>query len=216
MSKNCIMILCAFLAAAWINPLHDKVNEGNKAYHDKKYPEAIQKYSEAEQFTGGESAGKLSFNKGAAEYMAGNYDKAAALFGEAVLSNDMDVQKKSFFNMGNAYLKMNKKKEAFESYKNALKIDPSYMNAKKNIEYLLKKRNDENRQNRNDKSDKDKQNNDGKKDGENDNESKRKKAQEQNQEQMNMEQLKNLLESMKNKPVRRSKGGSKRYVEKDW
>ncbi|MCL1911516.1 MAG: tetratricopeptide repeat protein [Leptospirales bacterium] len=215
MFKTCIMILCASLSAAWVDPLHDKVNEGNKAYRDKKYPEAVQKYSEAEQYAGGESAGKLSFNKGAAEYMAGNYDKAAMLFGEAVLSDDMDVQKKSFFNMGNAYLKMNKKKEAFESYKNALKIDPSYMNAKKNIEYLLKKQDDENKQNKNNEPDKQEQNNNGQND-ESNNDDRQKQTREQDQEQMNVEQLKNLLESMKNKPARRSKGNSGRYVEKDW
>jgi len=216
MFKNYLVILCAILPAAWINPLHDKINEGNKAYHDKKYSEAVQKYSEAGRYANDESARKLSFNKGAAEYMAGNYDKAVAFFDEAVLSDDEDVQKKGFFNMGNAYLKMNKKKEAFESYKNALKIDPTYMNAKKNIEYLLKKQNDENRQNKDDESNKQEQSNDGKKNNENNDENKQKKTQKQNQEQMNMEQLKNLLESMKNKPIRRSNGDGKRHVEKDW
>ena len=209
MLKICIVISGVLLTVAWISPLHDKVNEGNQAYHDKKYPEAAEKYSEAERYAGGESAQKLAFNKGAAEYMAGNYDKAAALFGQAVLSDDADVQKKSFFNMGNAYLKMNKKKEAFESYKNALGIDPSYTNAKKNIEYLLKKQDDENQQNKNNESDKQ---NDDKKNSENNSKNEQKK----NQEQMNTEQLKNLLESMKNKPARRSEGGAKRHVEKDW
>jgi tetratricopeptide (TPR) repeat protein len=87
---------------------------------------------------------KISFNRGCAAYMSGDYEGAIAHFRDAAASDDAGVQKKAFFNMGNAYQKMNRTREAFESYHNALKIDPQYDSARKNIEYLLKKRDDEN------------------------------------------------------------------------
>ena len=42
--------------------------------------------------------------------------------------------------MGKAYLKMQKYKDAIDTYIRALKIDHNYMKAKNNLEYLLKKK----------------------------------------------------------------------------
>jgi Ca-activated chloride channel family protein len=215
--KHILIVLCIALCAGWIDPFRGKVAEGNEAYHDKQYQQAAKNYNEAEPYAPNDEARKkLAFNKAAADYMKGDYESAIALYNEAAASDDPETKKKAFFNMGNAYVKIDKKKEAFESYMNALKIDPGYVNAKKNIEYLLKKdenkENKGNKENNNDNKDQNERNKNDrdKKDGKNNNDGK------QQQEQINMEQIKNLLESMKNKPVQRSKANGKRRLEKDW
>lgn len=224
--KAYVIFICALLAAGWLDPFKDAVSAGNKAFRDKKYQEAKQKYDEAESYAPNEEARKrLAFNRGTAEYMAGSFEDAAASLGYGVQSEEPEVQKKSFFNMGNAYLKMGKKKEAFESYSSALKIDPDYMPAKQNIEYLQKEqKNEQNKQNKDkenkngDESSENKEN-DGKKQNEDD---KQQNAQNKNdagsKAQISREQVKNMLDSMKNKPVQRTKekNNGRPYLENDW
>jgi tetratricopeptide (TPR) repeat protein len=214
------LFLCAALSVAWLDPYRERVSEGNALYNDKKYQEAAKKYSEASAYAPGENERKkLSFNRGGAAYMSGDYEEAIAHYRDAAACEDAGVQKKAFFNMGNAYQKMNKTREAFESYNNALKIDPHYDNARKNIEYLLKKRDDKNLKDRNE-DDKDKRDKNGSKGGDDKTKGGRDGSKGGNKQEqgMNREQVKNLLQSMKNKPVRRAKGdgNEKRDLEKDW
>ena len=103
----------------------------------------------------------LDFNKGDAHYQLGNYDIAADKFKSSISSENPDIQKKALFNMGNAYLKQKKYKEAAESYIKALEIDPNYDKAKKNLEYLLK---EQKNQDQNDKDNKGSGENSGSKD----------------------------------------------------
>ena len=228
--KKAILLCCALFCVAWLDPYRDSVSDGNKKYNDKKYPEAKESYNRAGQYApGDEDRKKLSFNKGAADYMAGDYQGAEAAYREALQSEDPDVQKKAFYNLGNTYMKMNKTKEAFDSYMNALRIDPQYENAKKNVEYLLKKKEQQKQNDRDqdkkgdDKKDQDKQKDS--KSGQKDNEDQKQKGDQgenknngDREQKMSREQIKNLLNSMKNKPVKRTRGNSddKRYLEKDW
>lgn len=242
--KIIMLVLCLTLCSGWLDPFKDAVSEGNKEFHNGNYAAARQKYEEAESFAPNEEAKRrLAFNKGTADYMAGDYEGAINLFHESAGSEDAEVQKKSLFNMGNAFLKMNKKQEAFEAYRNALKIDPNYAAPRNNIEYMVK----ENEQNKDkedkdkDKGDKDgddkqqkqddKQNQKDNKDGDNKQDKQNEKndqkenrngnqneQNESNAGKMSKEQIKNILDSMKSKPVQRTKGNENgpRYTEKDW
>jgi Ca-activated chloride channel family protein len=226
--KPCKILFSIFLAAlfsAWIDPYRDEVSRGNGEFHNKNYEQAKKHYDSAEKYIPNDGEkGSLAFNKGNADYMAGNYDSAIANFKKALQSDDREVQKKAFFNLGNTYMKMENNREAVNSFINALKIDPGYEKAKKNIEYLLSDKKD---QKGDDKNDKDKKGQDGKdkkdkndKDKDKDKDSKRdnKDAGEGSEGKMNQEQIRNLLESMKNRPVRRKKGegGERFYLEKNW
>jgi len=221
----------ALLQIAWLDPFRDGVSEGNSRYNDKKYLEAKKRYDKAEKYAPGEKdKQKLAFNRADANYMAGDLEAAIAGYKKAIQSGDPDVQKKAFFNLGNAYLQQKKYREAFNAFRNALKIDPNYAPAKRNIEYMLSKQK-KNQQKDKNKKDSDK-NNQQKQDQKNQDKNKDKKNQKKEQnknqkqnqqknkqkQQMNRQQLKNLLKSMKNKPVRRQKGrgNEKRNLDKDW
>jgi Ca-activated chloride channel homolog len=208
MKKKFITILAVILFSAWIDPFKDAVEKGNKSYNSGNAKEALEYYSEAEKHAPDDKSKTiLDFNKGSAHYKLGNYDRASEKFQNSISSEDPEIQKKALFNKGNSFVKEKKYKEAVESYIKALEIDPSYEKAKKNLEYLLKKQNDKNQ----DKN----ENSDGQPKDAKGNKNKDKNA---DKKSMKGIQAKNLLESMKNKPVRKQKGkgdGTK-YLEKYW
>ncbi len=217
-----VYIICLALAgAAWIDPYRDRVSEGNGKYHQKKYDEARKDYDGAAKYAPGErEKKKLRFNHGAARYMQGDFEGAAGEFREALNSEDRDVQKKALFNMGNAWLKKGDIEQAVNAYMGALSVDPDYLPAKKNIEYLLKKK----------EPPKEGGQDGGKKGSGEDNAKDRDRPQggddkkdkggksPTSQAKVSPEQLKNLLETMKNSPVRRQrgKGEGMRMHDKAW
>ena len=219
------MTLMGFLVVgsiAWLDPYRDAVSSGNEEFGNQKYNNAKRYYEKAERYAPTENdKKKLSFNNGDADYMLENYDSALSGFQQAVQSNDRDVQKKAFFNSGNAYLKQKNYREAINAYMNALKIDPEYAKAKKNIEYVLKQMDNKNKQN-----DKDKKDNKDKNDNKQKNKDKSSKDKNQDKKQnnrqggsqMNREQVQNILRSLQQSPVRRQKGGGdeRRKLEKFW
>jgi tetratricopeptide (TPR) repeat protein len=223
-AKMFLALIVPLLFTAWLDPFRDEVSRGNGRYNDKKYDEAGDHYKKAEEYAPGEeSKKKLSLNRGNAYFKKGEYQKALDSYKMSLQSNDRDVQKKSFFNMGNTYMKMDKNKEAVESFVNALKIDPGYEKAKRNIEYLLSKKQkqkqkDKNKNNKDSDRKKKEKNKDRQENEKNDKNKKDRSKNSAGKKKMSREQLKSLLESMKKKPVRRQKGsrGGRRYLEKQW
>ncbi|HON79392.1 MAG TPA: tetratricopeptide repeat protein [Spirochaetota bacterium] len=233
---NCVVLLGALLAVAWLDPYRDRVDDGNSRFHQKKYDGALNSYRDAEGYAPNLSErNKLKFNHGDVEYMRGDYDGALHNFRESLKSGDRDVQKKALFNMGNSLLKKGDTEGALNAYINALKIDPAYMPAKKNIEYILKKKDDpkDKKNRKNDKNgNRDKQGNPDRQQGKGDKDrnkgdkDRNKNRGEQENTMQNKsprgtisrEQLKNILESMKNKPVRRLRGKAdgRSVPEKNW
>lgn len=206
-----IVLISLSVFTAWIDPFNDKVSKGNKNYSDNKFSEAMKSYKEAEHYAPDEKKkSMLEFNKGNADYKMNNYESALGKYRNSMNSGDPEVQKKAYYNAGTTYMKMGEKKEAAENLIKALQIDPSYEKAKKNLEYLLKEKPQDKQQNSDNKSSGNQQQNSGP--GEKENE------QNKGDEKKNSTQVKNMLESMKNKPVRRQKGNGdgKKFLEKYW
>ena len=226
MKKLLLIIPCVALCAlAWIDPYADRVGEGNKKFHGKKYDEARKEYDAAARYAPGErEKKKLRFNHGGARYMQGDYEGAADEFREALKSEDRDVQKKALFNMGNAYLKKGDVEQAVKAYIGSLAVDPNYLPAKKNIEYLLMKKDPPKDGQKDKKGDgsgddkKDTKDRDKKGDDNNDKKDSSGGGQKEARAKLTSEQLKNILDNMKNNPVRRQrgKGSGVRVHDKDW
>jgi len=210
MKKYFIIIVTALIFISWIDPFKDEVEKGNRSYENKDSKKAIEHYKEAERHTPDDKKkGMLEFNKGDAHYQLGNYDIAIDKFKNSISSENPDIQKKALFNSGNSYLKQKKYKEAAESFIKALEIDPNYEKAKKNLEYLLKE------QKNKDQNDKDNKDGSG---AQGNDKNKKESESKSSEKKMNDIQAKNLLESMKNKPVRKQKGkgDGNKYLEKYW
>jgi len=216
-------------ALAWLDPYHDAVSKGNERFREKRYEEARKHYRDARQYAPGDNERwKLRFNEGDAEYMQGEYEDAITRFNEALRTGDPAVQKKALFNLGNTYMRMGRYRDAIDSYISALKIDPRYEPAKKNLEYLMKMEEQKPEETRDgedgEKGKGNRKGDDGKR-----GEQKRDTEQsgdkrtdtgtnEQKEGKMSREQIRNILESMKHKPVRRQQGeqDGRRALEKDW
>ena len=212
-SKVLIILISLSVFTAWIDPFNDKVTDGNSNYNNGKFPEAMNSYKEAEKYAPDEKKkNMLDFNRGNAEFRMNNDEAAIGRYRNSMNSDDPEVQKKAFYNAGTTYMKMGKKREAAESFIKALQIDPSYEKAKKNLEYLIKKQQQDRQQNNDGQGSGDKQ---GQK---NTDLGKGNSNKDKADDKKSSAQVKNMLESMKNKPVRRQKGSGdgKRYLEKYW
>lgn len=197
----------ALLLCAWLSPFSDEVSSGNREYGNKNWSAAMEHYKKArEHARDDKDRALIDFNMGDAEYAQGNYEKAVEYYTSSARQGDREIAKRSYFNMGNAYLKNGKKREAAESWAKALEIDPEYAKARKNLEYLQKQ------------NDQDKKNND-KNDGKgNSGREKSGSGDKSGKGEMTPEQAARIFESMKNRPVRRKKGDSsgRRALEKYW
>lgn len=216
-----IPLLCCL---AWLDPYRDAVSEGNEEYRNKKYRAAKRCYEKAERHAPSvNEKKKCAFNTGDAEYMLQSYDNALDEFRKALETDDREVQKKALFNMGNTYLRMGNTKEAIRAYIEALKIDPGYERAKKNLEHLLSQK----------KPPPDQKNNDSRNTGRKNTQSAANDRQNKKEEQkrgqdkpptrqgggsMSRDQILNMLKGLEQGRVRRQKGSGdeKRMREKSW
>jgi Ca-activated chloride channel homolog len=93
---------------------------------------------------------RLHFNAGAAAYRAKNYAEAQKQLNAAIFSEDLQLQQKSYYNLGNAQFRageeiedLEKRKQAWEqatnSYDSALKLNAKDIDAKYNMDLVLKK-----------------------------------------------------------------------------
>jgi tetratricopeptide (TPR) repeat protein len=204
--------VAALFLCAWLSQFSDGINKGNSEYKKKNYSAAIEHYKKGREHARDDKERALAdFNTGNAEYAQENYERAVEYYSSAAKQGDQDVVKRSLFNMGNAYLKSGKKREAAESYTKALEIDPDYEKARKNLEYLHK-------QNDQDKNNNDKNNNDKNKGKGDSDKDKNGSGDRQAGGEMTPEQAARIFESMKNRPVRKKKGdrGGRRALEKYW
>lgn len=218
--KRALGVAFLALSISWIDPFHDEVSKGNERFHQKRYSDSKKHYREASRYAPNDNERrKLKFNEGDVSYMTEDYENAIANFSRSLRSEDREVQKKAFFNMGNSYLRMGRYKDAIDAYISALRIDPNYENAKKNLEFLMREKERKERDNNGEgKRDNDK---DGKgidrKKGDRVNGNREDRGRDKSGD-MSREQFRNILESMKKKPVRRKKGGDDgiRMLEKNW
>jgi Ca-activated chloride channel family protein len=221
--KRGLGVLLLALSISWIDPYHDEVSKGNERFHQKRYSDSKKHYREASRYAPNENERrKLKFNEGDTSYMTGDYENAITNFSKSLRSEDREVQKKAFFNMGNSYLRMGRYKDAIDAYISALRIDPNYENAKKNLEFLMREKKQRDRKGKGGergKNENDKENEDiNRKKGDSVDKTDRQDRGRDKSGGMSREQFRNILESMKKKPVRRKKGGDDgtRMLEKNW
>ncbi len=158
---------------------------------------------------------KWDYNLADALYKQQKFDEAAEKF--EALGDKMETPEekaRAFHNLGNSQLMKQKLDESIESYKKALRQNPSDLETKYNLAYaqMLKKKKEEqekkqnkdnkdNKDNKNDKDKKDNKNNKDNKDKNQDkkNQDKKKQDQNKNKDQQNKDQQKQKQQQQKNK-----------------
>jgi len=165
------------LAAAGVSaqsmPERSLVRKGTRQYNKGNYEQAISRYEQALQAVAGQF--EATYDLGNALYKAARFARAEPPMPQAAaaaLRTD-DERAEAFYNLGNAQFKQQKYKEALESYKQSLRLNPADMETKYNYAYT-KRLLDENK--------------DGGGGGGNDDKDQNKDQNQQNQDQQNKDQ----------------------------
>jgi tetratricopeptide (TPR) repeat protein len=166
------------------------INKGNKLYKQSDYDGALKQYRDAQISSPDSSV--VHFDLGDALYKTNSLDDAQTEFNKALASKNPIVRSKAYYNLGNNAFKNQKNDEAIDYYKKSLMLNPKDEDAKYNLEYLTKVKNQPQKKNKNDKKkDQDKKQQQKNKDKNND-------QQQQNKNGMSKEDAKRILQSFDN------------------
>ena len=207
------------------------VRQGNDRYIDKKYEEAQINYLAA--LDKNTDSFKARFNLSDSYYKQKKYENAIKEL-SFLANKEKDKMRLAsvFHNMGNCYFKMGKLNEAEDSYKKALRNNPSDMDTKYNLAFVKRNKNQSGKggdsKDKN-KKDKDKDKKDQQKQNKQDQKQDQKKDDQQKQEQKQQNKLskedadrmldamqqdeKKTLEKMKEQPKTKARSVK---IEKAW
>jgi tetratricopeptide (TPR) repeat protein len=111
------------------------VAEANKAYAKGEYDKALRGYEDA--LIRMPDDARLAYDRGNALYKLGRHDEARQAYLTALGSGETSLKAQDYFNLGNALWDLDKKDEAAQAYQRALLLDPSFDDARHNLELLL-------------------------------------------------------------------------------
>ena len=117
------------------NPAAKLVHQGNGAYAEQAYLEALELYQNA-QIENPELA-QPYYNAANAFYREGQYEQALAQMQQALLYADVELAQHSYFNLGNSFYNVQDLGTAVQSYILALLLNPNDADAKYNLELAL-------------------------------------------------------------------------------
>ncbi|HUP51510.1 MAG TPA: tetratricopeptide repeat protein [Longimicrobiales bacterium] len=113
-----------------------QVEEGNRLYEEGRYQEAHQKYLEG--LAAAPESPLILFNDGNALYRSEDYQRAMEAYREAVESGEPEVASGAWYNLGNALYRQQQLEPSLEAYKQALRLSPNDVDAKHNLERVLR------------------------------------------------------------------------------
>ena len=130
-----------------------EIEAGNAALQSGKADDALLHYDKAVKKLPAEAG--THFDRGAALYALSRFDEAGEEFLRATEAKDPALKASAFYNLGNAFFKKEKFKEAVSAYTRSLGLRPDDKQAKWNLEIALRKQKDEqDKQDKQDKKDK--------------------------------------------------------------
>ena len=169
MRRASVLPLCVLAlspALFGFDPLRSRngeVEQGNALMKGGNAEEALKHYDKAVAALPAEPG--AHFDRGSALYALQRFDEAGQEFLRATEAKDGALKAQAFYNLGNAFFKKEKFKEAIEAYKRTLALDPRDERAKWNLELALRKQEEQKKKDQDkDKQDKDKQDKDKDKD----------------------------------------------------
>lgn len=120
-----LSFLSLFNCSAQISSYKRSVNKGNKNFEQQRYEDAIKKYESAIRIRQNKDVEEAEFNLGNARYKSNQLSDAATHY-ERVIQADTDQKLKAqaYHNLGNTYFKQRDYRNALESYKKSLLLNP--------------------------------------------------------------------------------------------
>ncbi|MGH9867759.1 MAG: tetratricopeptide repeat protein, partial [Candidatus Polarisedimenticolia bacterium] len=121
---------------AWGANASSLVAEGNRLYREGKLQEALEAYQQAEKLD--PSLPAIQYNIGNILYRMQQYDQAYDRYRKAFSAEQGPLAEGARYNAGNTHFARKNWPEAIRHYKDALKLDPTDVEAKKNLELALR------------------------------------------------------------------------------
>jgi tetratricopeptide (TPR) repeat protein len=127
------------LPLASVSPIfasaRSRTRQGNRLYQEKKYDEALKRYTEAQKEA--PDAPQLHYNLGNVYFRKGDLEKAGNEYRRALDSADPGLDPRAVYNLGNTFFTRQEYRDAIAAYQRALKLNPSDQDAKRNLELAL-------------------------------------------------------------------------------
>jgi Ca-activated chloride channel family protein len=180
-----ILLLAALALTACDQSAEKLNNDGNEAFANQDYQGALTAYHQAQ-----EDAPELAephYNEANTHYRLADYEQAQQQIEQALVSGEDQValDQSSYYNLGNVFFQAEQYEAAIESYKEALRLDPTDLQAKQNLELALKQLQ---QQQQEQQQQQDQQNQDQQQDQQNGDQSQDQQNQDQQQDQQNQDQ----------------------------
>ena len=165
------------------------IRQGNQKYNQDEYALAEIDYRKATEKNNPKTASIANFNLANSLYKQGRYEEAATQFEQITKAGtDKTYQSNAFYNMGNALLKAKKIPESIEAYKNALRRNPNNQDAKYNLAYAQKLKEQEEEQKQEQQNQDQEQQQDQKSEEQKQNEQQQQDQQQKDQQQQQQDQ----------------------------
>ncbi len=145
--RKCVCLLLLFAVTSAYAGVRADLRQGGKLYEDKKYGQALTKYTQA--LAQEPDNAEASFGAGAAAYYLKDYQAAEKAFADTVRQSD-ELAQDALFNLGNAYYRAGDSQQAQAAYRQAIVKNPKDKEAIHNLQLILQQR--QNQQNQNDQN----------------------------------------------------------------
>jgi tetratricopeptide (TPR) repeat protein len=216
---NFELLMLILVVAGAQTEVRSLVRQGNGFYLRQKYEQALSFYQRAEVLEPDNLI--IHYNLGNSYYRLGRYADAVSELSLATVNKNPKARAQAFYNLGNTFYRAGRLDQAIKAFTMALLANPKDRQAKENLEFCLKRK--QQRQSQPDSSEKQKQQQN---QGQNREQSAGGSGQNQVQSGqqgnsgIDREQAERVLEAVENREkltqqqVRRAKG--RKQVEQDW
>lgn len=160
MTRYCIVIALLFVSLCSFGQARKLIRKGNKEFDKGNYSQAALTFRQAQ--AADPTSGDIPYNIGNSLYMQKNYKGAFQIYNKS-LKQTKDYSKLAMLlhNQGNTLYKLGKYEESILAYKNSLKLNPSDNQTRYNLalaQQKIKKNNQQQKQDKNNKNQNKKQN----------------------------------------------------------
>jgi tetratricopeptide (TPR) repeat protein len=210
-----LSVLCtfSFIIVAHAADVGGLMRQGNNLYNRGKHDEALSRYQMAEVLE--PDATSIHFNLGNALFRLGRYQDAARELELVMIDKKPERRANAMYNMGNVAFKAGQLDPAIKAYAGALAINPNDRQAKQNLEFCLKKK-----QEQQNKPDSSKQNQQQNQHQQQNQQQQQQQQQPQPKQGMDKNQAERIVQAVENKEKEEQKkqrqAGGKKQVEQDW
>jgi tetratricopeptide (TPR) repeat protein len=118
---------------------HPKVQQGTDAWQAGDFAAALEAYEAAQEEL--PPSPELLYNLGGTYLKLGRPDDAKRAYEAALRGADDSLKARDYYNLGNALVELEQRDLAIDAYRQALKVDPKFELARRNLEVLLRRRN---------------------------------------------------------------------------